>query len=114
MNIKLPGDETWSKVTIDTAKADMDRSAKDESTTLLKRLQSKAMSGPREACSHGTLQPSGQQCCGEDGDNQAEDWDNSGCPGRHIERTKTTIGLGPKGEAPRIGPARGREVDFAV
>ena len=39
MNIKLPGDESWSKVMFDTARANMDRSAKDESTTLLKRLQ---------------------------------------------------------------------------
>ena len=48
INIKLPGDETWSKVTVDTAKADMDRSARVESVDLLKRINAKAIPGPRE------------------------------------------------------------------
>ena len=49
MNIKLPGDEAWSRVTIDTARADMDRTARDESTNLLKRLRSKPTAAwPRE------------------------------------------------------------------
>lgn len=36
MNIKLPGDESWSKVTIDTAMAVMDRTAQAESADLLR------------------------------------------------------------------------------
>ena len=48
MNIKLPGDESWSKVTVDTAKADMDRTARAESVDLLKRISNKTVSGPRE------------------------------------------------------------------
>ena len=49
MNIKLPGDDAWSKVTVDTAIADMDRVARAESVDLLKRIHSKPPpSGPRE------------------------------------------------------------------
>ena len=54
MNIKLPGDETWSKVTVETAKLDMEKTSRDESASVLKRIQAKPMptgpppSGPRE------------------------------------------------------------------
>ena len=54
MNIKLPGDETWSKVTVETARLDMEKTARDESESVLKRIQSKPMppkvplNGPRE------------------------------------------------------------------
>ena len=49
MNIKLPGDETWSKVSVDTARADMDRAARAESDNLLRRIGTKpVLAGPRE------------------------------------------------------------------
>ena len=49
MNIKLPGNEAWSRVSVDTAMADMDRVARAESADLLKRIHSKpAPLGPRE------------------------------------------------------------------
>ena len=54
MNIKLPGDEAWSRVTAETARLDMERTARDESASVLKRIHAKPMpvalltSGPRE------------------------------------------------------------------
>ena len=49
MNIKLPGDETWSRVTPLMAKADMDWDARVEATRVLRRIAAKgAVSGPRE------------------------------------------------------------------
>ena len=54
MNIKLPGDEAWSKVTVETARLDMEKTARDESASVLRRIQSKPMpqkvplNGPRE------------------------------------------------------------------
>ena len=43
MNIKLPGDEAWSRVTAETARLDMERTARDESASVLKRIHAKPM-----------------------------------------------------------------------
>ena len=53
MNIKLPGDESWSKVSVETARLDTERTARDESASVLKRIHSKPMptavgNGPQE------------------------------------------------------------------
>ena len=54
MNIKLPGDESWSRITVETARIDLDRTSRDESAKLLKRIHAKPlptrrpMDGPRE------------------------------------------------------------------
>ena len=54
MNIKLPGNEAWSKITVDTARLDMERTARDESAVVLKPIHAKplpsikAATGPRE------------------------------------------------------------------
>ena len=52
MNIKLPGDETWSKVSVETAKIDLEKTAKEESATILRRIREKQNPGdhpgPRE------------------------------------------------------------------
>ena len=54
MNIKLPGDESWSRITVETSRIDLDRTARDESATLLKRIHAKPLptrkplDGPRE------------------------------------------------------------------
>ena len=54
MNIKLPGDESWSKITVETARLDMERMARDESALVLQRIHAKPLPsikmavGPRE------------------------------------------------------------------
>ena len=47
-NIKLPGDETWTRVTPDMAREDLDASVREESAVTRKRLATKLVSGPRE------------------------------------------------------------------
>ena len=47
-NIKLPGDETWTKITPDMAREDLDASVSEESAFARKRLASKLVPGPRE------------------------------------------------------------------
>ena len=49
MNIKLPGDETWSKVTPQMAKADLDSTTRAESAKILRRIAMKeGTTGPRQ------------------------------------------------------------------
>ena len=54
MNIKLPGDDSWSKITTETARIDMEKTAKDESTLVLQRIHAKPLptsrmdKGPRQ------------------------------------------------------------------
>ena len=47
MNIKLPGDESWSKITTETARIDMERTARDESTLVLQRIHAKPLPSSR-------------------------------------------------------------------
>ena len=49
MNIKLPGDESWSRVSPQTAKADLDKATRTESADILRRIAAPAAptSGPR-------------------------------------------------------------------
>ena len=49
MNIKLPGDETWSRVTPEMAKADLDTTTRAESAKILRRIAVKeGTTGPRQ------------------------------------------------------------------
>ena len=47
MNIKLPGDDSWSKITTETARIDMGKTAKDESTLVLQRIHAKPLPSSR-------------------------------------------------------------------
>ena len=54
MNIKLPGDESWLRVTVETARMDLEKTARDQSASVLKRIHAKplpthkTLDGPRE------------------------------------------------------------------
>ena len=50
-NVKLPGDETWTRVTPATAREDLAASAREESACTRKRLATKLVPGPRERLS---------------------------------------------------------------
>ena len=50
-NIKLPGDETWMRVSPATAREDLAASAREESACPRKRLATKLVPGPRERLS---------------------------------------------------------------
>ena len=47
-NVKLPGDETWTKVSPATAKEDLLASVKEENVCTRKRLATKLVPGPKE------------------------------------------------------------------
>ena len=51
VNVKLPGDSSWTKVTPAMARADLDASMKEEGLAIQKRLATKLMPGPRERLS---------------------------------------------------------------
>ena len=48
MNIKLPGDEEWSRVTPEMAKIDLGETARADSARVLKRIGVPTISGPRQ------------------------------------------------------------------
>ena len=48
MNIKLPGDEEWSRVTPEMALMDLGETARADSARVLKRIGVTAISGPRQ------------------------------------------------------------------
>ena len=50
-NVKLPGDENWTRVTPDMAHEDLERSMREENSQHQKRLASKLLPGPRERLS---------------------------------------------------------------
>ena len=50
-NVKLPGDENWTKVTPDMAHEDLERSMREENALHQKRLASKLLPGPRDRLS---------------------------------------------------------------
>ena len=50
-NIKLPGDETWTKVTATTARDDLEVSLREENANAQKRLATKLIPGPKERLS---------------------------------------------------------------
>ena len=47
MNVKLPGDDDWSRVTPSMAKLDLDTTAREESTSIMKRISTNKVTGPR-------------------------------------------------------------------
>ena len=47
-NIKLPGDESWTRVTPEMAREDMEASIREESACTRKRLATKLIPGPRD------------------------------------------------------------------
>ena len=47
-NIKLPGDSTWTRITLEMARDDLDASTKEENACTMKRLAAKLVPGPRE------------------------------------------------------------------
>ena len=48
INVKLPGDEVWSRVSPAMAKADLDLNAREESARLMKRISGGTGQGPRQ------------------------------------------------------------------
>ena len=50
-NVKLPGDETWTRVSPATAREDLTASVKEENVCTRKRLATKLVPGPRERLS---------------------------------------------------------------
>ena len=50
-NVKLPGDESWNRVTPEMARDDLDASQKEENAATRKRLAAKLVPGPRERLS---------------------------------------------------------------
>lgn len=50
-NVKLPGDDAWTRVTPDMAREDLEMSMRDENSRHQKRLASKLVPGPRERLS---------------------------------------------------------------
>ena len=48
INVKLPGDEVWSRVSPAMAKADLDQTTREESARLMKRISAGAGQGPRQ------------------------------------------------------------------
>ena len=48
INIKLPGDETWSRVSLAMAKADLEQTTREESARLMKKLSASSGPGPRQ------------------------------------------------------------------
>ena len=54
-NVKLPGDENWTRVTPEMARDDLDASQKEENAATRKRLAAKLVPGPRERLSRPAL-----------------------------------------------------------
>ena len=48
VNIKLPGDKSWTRISPEMARVDLERSMKEENTKNQNRLASKLLPGPRE------------------------------------------------------------------
>ena len=48
VNVKLPGDESWTRISPEMARVDLERSMKEEDTKNQNRLASKLLPGPRE------------------------------------------------------------------
>ena len=56
-NIKLPGDESWTRVTPDMARQDLEASLKEENTFHQRRMAAKLVPGPRERLGRPPLLP---------------------------------------------------------
>ena len=60
INIKLPGDESWTRVSPATARADQESSSREESARVLKRITGPnppALSGPRQRLAAPAIDP---------------------------------------------------------
>ena len=57
MNVKLPGDEEWSRVTPEMAKIDLGETARADSARVLKRIGTPAASGPRQRLAAPVMPP---------------------------------------------------------
>ena len=90
-NIKLPGDEHWTKITPQMAREDLDASHREESEYTRKRLATKLVPGPKERLQRPLpIQPREVRL-----------------PLLGSQDARTLPTSGPSGKRPRVVPARG-------
>ena len=84
-NVKLPGDETWTRVSPATAREDLLASVKEENVCTRKRLATKLVPGPRERLNQPVQGPAGDPVAA----------------GLATGRPRIQASLGPPGKRPR-------------
>ena len=111
-NVKLPGDNTWTRVTVSMAREDLAASIREENVSTQKRLATKLLPGPRERLGRPMIPnrgiPVGRLALGDGTSTTA----TNPAPGPAIRQPPGGLGAtlsaaGPSGKRPRwTGPDR--------